>query len=160
MSSGKKRKLTEQYSTRNKVKLVRGGKPYFDCLLRMIETAQESIHLQVYIFDDDETGKQVADALKAAVKRNVKVYLLADGYASKGMSKSFINTIKEAGIQFRFFNTFFKNKYFYFGRRLHHKVIVADVKYAMVGGLNITNRYNDMPGKPAWLDFGLYVEGE
>jgi cardiolipin synthase len=30
----------------------------------------------------------------------------------------------------------------------------------MVGGINISNRYNDMPGKKAWLDFALYVEGE
>jgi cardiolipin synthase len=30
----------------------------------------------------------------------------------------------------------------------------------LVGGVNITNRYNDMPGIPAWLDFALYAEGE
>jgi cardiolipin synthase A/B len=39
-------------------------------------------------------------------------------------------------------------------------VVVADMQYAMVGGINISNRYNDMPGKPAWLDFAMYVEGE
>jgi cardiolipin synthase len=43
---------------------------------------------------------------------------------------------------------------------MHHKVVVTDTKYAMVGGVNISDRYNDMPGKPAWLDFALYVEGE
>ncbi|HRQ50160.1 MAG TPA: phospholipase D-like domain-containing protein, partial [Agriterribacter sp.] len=51
-------------------------------------------------------------------------------------------------------------KYFYFGRRLHHKIIVADTQYAMVGGLNITERYNDRPGYTAWLDFAVWVEGE
>ena len=30
----------------------------------------------------------------------------------------------------------------------------------MVGGVNIANRYNDMPGRSAWLDFALLAEGE
>jgi cardiolipin synthase A/B len=30
----------------------------------------------------------------------------------------------------------------------------------LVGGVNIADRYNDMQGIPAWLDFGLYMEGE
>jgi cardiolipin synthase len=30
----------------------------------------------------------------------------------------------------------------------------------MVGGVNISNRYNDIPGSLAWLDFALHVEGE
>ncbi|HEY6502927.1 MAG TPA: phospholipase D-like domain-containing protein, partial [Chitinophagaceae bacterium] len=89
-----------------------------------------------------------------------EVHLLTDGYASKVMSKPFITSLQEAGIHFRFFNPLFKSKHFYFGRRLHHKVVVTDMKYAMVGGVNISDRYNDMPGKPAWLDFALYIEGE
>ena len=160
MSSDRKKKKNADYTSFNKVKLVTGGKPYFDRLLQMINSAKESIHLQTYIYDDDETGNEVGEALKAAAKRNVEVYLLADGYASNVMSRSFISGIKEAGIQLRFFNPFFKSKNFYFGRRLHHKVVVIDARYAMVGGINISNHYNDMPGKPAWLDFALYLEGE
>lgn len=160
MSWKKRIKLSDAYTLLNKVKLVRGGKPYFDCLLELIASAKESIHLQTYIYDDDETGWLVANALKAAVQRKVEVFLLADGYASKVMSRSFINGLKESGIHFRFFNPLFKRRNFYFGRRLHHKVAVADSKYALVGGVNITNRYNDMPDKPAWLDFALYIDGE
>ncbi len=94
------------------------------------------------------------------MQRKVEVYLMADGYASQVMSKSFINELKSAGIHFRFFEPLLKSRGFYFGRRMHHKVVVADAKYAMVGGVNISNRYNDMPGHPAWLDFALYAEGE
>jgi cardiolipin synthase A/B len=155
-----KRNIKPQFKTQNRVKLVRGGKEYFNLLLELISKATESIHLQTYIYDDDETGRQVADALKAAAQRNVSVYLLTDGYASQVMSHRFINELKGSGVHFRFFEPIFRSKYFYFGRRMHHKVFVADTKYALVGGVNITNRYNDMPGKPAWLDFSLYTEGE
>ncbi len=153
-------KPSNEFSTLNKIKLIHGGREYFDLLLELINKATESIHLQTYIYDDDETGRLVADALIAAVKRNVSVYLLTDGYASQVMAKGFINHLKETGVHFRFFQPLFKSKYFYFGRRLHHKVFVSDTKFALVGGINITNRYNDILGQQAWMDFALYAEGE
>jgi cardiolipin synthase len=145
--------------TENKVELIHGGREYFDLLKKMISEAKESIHLQAYIYDDDETGKEIGDALIAAARRNVTVFLLVDGYASQSVSQSFINDLREGGVNFRFFEPIFKSKYFYFGRRLHHKMIVVDGKYAVVGGINISNRYNDLACEPAWLDFALYVEG-
>jgi cardiolipin synthase len=159
MSFGNPKAATE-FTAQNKVELIRGGKQYFDLLLQLINNAKESIHLQTYIYDDDETGIQVAEALKVAVKRNVQVYLLTDGYASQVLSQSFINDLRNDGVHFKMFEPFFKSKRFYFGRRLHHKVIVIDTRVSLLGGVNISNRYNDMPGKPAWLDFALYVEGQ
>lgn len=159
MAVGKKHKPVP-YSSNNKAQLIRGGKPYFDALLQLIESAKETFHLQTYIYDDDETGIMIADALKAAVQRKVKVYLLLDGYASRGISRAFIREIRDSGIFFRFFNPLFKSSYFYFGRRLHHKIAVADAEHALVGGVNITNRYNDMEDQQAWLDFAIKLHGE
>jgi cardiolipin synthase len=76
------------------------------------------------------------------------------------MSASFLNDLKKGGIHFRFFEPVFRSRHFYFGRRMHHKVIVIDTRYALVGGVNIANKYNDMPGQSAWLDFALFIEGE
>ena len=148
------------YSIQNKVKVIYGGKEYFDLLLSMINAATESIHLQTYIYGDDATGLLVADALKAAAKREVEVHLLTDGYASQHLSKKFIDGLAEAGVHFRFFEPLLKSHHYYFGRRLHQKVFVADGKYAIVGGRNIADRYNDLPGSTAWLDFALYAAGE
>ena len=158
MSSDKK--INSYYTTRNKVRLIRGGSEYFTLLLQLINSAQHSIHLQIYIYHDDETGLMIGEAMMNAAQRNVQVYFIADGYASRAMSKSFITRLQNAGIHFKYFEPLFKSKHFYFGRRLHHKVVVVDGKSALVGGMNITNRYNDMPGTPAWLDFAIYVQGE
>ena len=154
----RKRKL--KYTDQNKVSLIRGGKTYFDCLLELIANAKESIHLQAYIFSEDNTGKQIADALKEAVRRNVDVHLLVDGYASSSLSRHFVEELKAAGVQFRFFEPIFKSRNFYFGRRLHHKIVVVDARFSLVGGINITDRYNDTPDKKAWLDFAILSEGE
>ena len=156
----KSHKISNEYTSINSVKLIRAGKVYFNTLIELIRQATDSIHIQVYTYNDDETGREVADALINAAKRKVSVHLMADGYASRVMSNSLINELQNAGIHFRFFKPVFRSKYFYFGRRMHHKVVVIDAKYALVGGINIANRYNDMPGKTAWLDFALFAEGE
>lgn len=153
-------KNTSAYKTHNRVKLLRGGKLYFDQLIKMIDDARETVHLQVYIFEGDETGSMVADALKRAAARGLQVFVLIDGYASQGLPDEFIYPLKDAGIHFRFFEPLLKSRNFYFGRRLHHKVVVTDARFCMVGGLNISNRYNDMPGESAWMDWGVFVEGE
>jgi cardiolipin synthase A/B len=147
-------------SSQSYTRLVRSGYEYFELLEQLIHSAQERIHLQVYIYEEDQTGRQIAHALIDAAKRGVKVFVVADGYASQELSNSFIRKFKLTGIQFRYFNPLLKSKYFYFGRRMHHKVIVVDGCKAMVGGINISNNYNDTIETSAWLDWALYVEGE
>jgi cardiolipin synthase A/B len=159
MSAGKEVPYLK-YTSQNKIKLIRGGKHYFDLLLNLINISTLTIHLQTYIFDDDETGQSIAQALISASKRNVQVFLLVDGYASQSLSENFVESLTNAGVYFRFFDPIFKSEHYYFGRRLHHKVFVVDAKYALVGGINIANHYNDMPLKPSWLDFAVLVEGE
>jgi len=156
----KRPKPASSYIHNNNVKLIEGGHSYFDLLEKMIVNAKHSIYFQVYIFDEDETGKRVAGALKQAALRNVKVYLLVDGYASKDLSKEFILDLKGAGVNVRMFEPLLKSGKFYFGRRLHHKVIVVDVFHCLVAGLNISDRYNDTSENRAWLDWALFAEVE
>jgi cardiolipin synthase A/B len=152
--------LKKKYLQCGELKVVHGGNEYFTMLTQLIESAQKIIHLHTYIFNDDKTGQGIAEALILAVKRGVKVYLLVDGYGSIGLSKAFIDRLNRSGVQFRFFEPIFKCSHFYFGRRLHHKIFVADDKWAIVSGLNIADRYNDLAEQKAWLDMGLMVNGQ
>jgi len=159
MSAKNSEEPESNFTPGNKVVLIRGGKPYFDAALNLIENAQEIIHLQTYIFENDETGQAIGQALIRAANRKVQIYLLVDGYASQHLDLLWIRSLEKVGIHFRFFEPLFKSKYHYFGRRLHHKILAVDSRQALVGGINISNHYNDFPGKPAWLDFALRVEG-
>lgn len=154
-----KQNTSNEYTPQREALLVQGGREYFDRLLRLIQHAQHTIHLQTYIFQNDETGQLVAAALKAAAQRQVAVYILVDGYASQSLPSNFVQSLRAVGIQFRFFEPLFKSNRFYVGRRMHHKLFVADATSALVGGVNIADHYNDLEGKPAWFDFALYVEG-
>jgi cardiolipin synthase len=154
------KKKRSDYLRHNKARLIKGGHEYFELLEKMIDEARESIHLQTYIFDEDETGITIAEALIRAAGRGVKVYMLLDGYGSQQLHGRMIKRFQDAGIFFRKFNPLFKSKRFYLGRRLHHKVVVVDSCRCMVGGINISDRYNDTAKTRAWLDWALYVEGE
>jgi cardiolipin synthase A/B len=144
----------------NHTELIRGGKEYFSLLHRLIGEAKETIHLQTYIFNPDETGMAVANALIAAAQRGVKVYMLIDGYGSQNIDQAFMDWLKSEGVFVRKFQPILKGRKYYLGRRLHHKIVVVDSWRCTVAGLNISDRYNDMPNEPAWLDWALYVEGE
>jgi len=152
--------INTAFTLYNKAELIRGGRNYFSALHDMIDKASKSIQLQVYIFEEDETGKEVASRLIKAAKKGIKVQVLLDGYASKGLSTGFKYSMRESGIRLRFFEPIFKGGNYYFGRRLHHKIVVCDGIVSLVGGINISDRYNDMPGTPAWLDWAIKVEGE
>lgn len=144
----------------DQIRLVKSGHEYFELVEELINHASHSIHLQAYIFHSDETGKRIGRALKNAARRGVHVYVVVDGYASQELSGKFIRKLNEAGVHFKFFSPLLKSKYFYFGRRLHHKVITVDDRIGLVGGINISDNYNDTIEAPAWLDWALYVEGE
>jgi cardiolipin synthase len=148
------------YSRHNRVRLVRGGRDYFDAFEELIRGAATSIHLQTYILEEDHTGLRMASLLREAANRGVTVHVMVDGYASRSLSSTFREGLESSGIRFRYFEPLFRSDSLYVGRRLHHKVLVADAARALVGGLNISDRYNDMPGQPAWLDWAVLVEGE
>jgi len=148
------------YTVHNAVKLVIGGASFFQALEALIDAAAESLHLQMYIFDADETGTRIANALKRASLRGVKVHVMLDGYASRSLPDNFVSGLRETGIQFRWFQPLFSGDNFFVGRRMHHKVIVADARHALVTGRNVSNRYNDLPEHPAWLDCAVYVTGD
>jgi cardiolipin synthase len=99
------------------------------------------------------------EALCKAAERKVSVYVLADGYASQGLPSTLTDRMKEAGVHFRFFEPLFKSKNLYFGRRMHHKIMVAESEVALVGGINLADRYNDIDETSAWLDFAALVRG-
>lgn len=153
-------KIKSEYTQHNTVKLLRGGRPYFDALFELIDNAKNAIQLQVYILEDDATGSDLSEHLIRASNRGVKVQILVDGYASRSLSNAFIKKMTDNNIQFRHFEPLLKSEKFYFGRRLHHKILVTDGIHALVGGINISDRYNDTPGKSAWLDWAIKVKGD
>lgn len=149
----------KEYVKADRVELVHSGEDYFARLLRLIADAQRSLHIQTYIFADDRTGREVAEALLEAVQRGVQVWVIADGFGSAALPGAFVQRLKEGGVHFRFFRHIVSVWRWQGGRTLHQKVVVADARRALIGGINIADKYRGTPEEPAWLDFAVYIEG-
>lgn len=162
MSTNEKHKMliNQNINTIKNVEPVHSGEDYFFRLQKIIKEAVSEIHLQTYIFENDATGIKIAECLKEAAIRKVNVYVLLDGYGSKALPEKFTNDLLQHGIQFRFFSPFFSTNSFFIGRRLHHKVVVADGKIVLIGGINIAHKYYGTQTEEPWLDYAVQIEGE
>ncbi len=140
------------------IELVHSGEDYFLRLKEILDKAEKEIHLQTYIFENDETGQRVATCLKEAAQRKVKVYVLLDAYGSAALPDRFIQDLIQHGIFVRFFSPLLSFNNFYLGRRMHHKVVVADGKKALIGGINIADKYHGTQGSEPWLDYAVLLD--
>ncbi|HSN49062.1 MAG TPA: phospholipase D-like domain-containing protein [Flavobacterium sp.] len=142
------------------MELVYGGKDYFARLERIILESKSEIHIQTYIFEYDGIGHKIIAALKEAARRNVKIYILLDGFGSFSFPKNVVKDLRQNGISIRLFSPLFSSNSLYLGRRLHHKVVVADKKTALIGGINIADKYLGNGIVPPWLDYTVQLNDE
>ena len=147
------------YRGGHSVELLRSGENFFAACEKVIDEAKNYIHFQTYIVDDDATGRRVVNALIRAAKRKVRVYFLLDAYGGTSFSKGLIKKVEKAGVLFRMFSPGLITKGFQLSLRLHHKVLLADGDTAIIGGMNIADRYHGKDKLKAWLDFAILIKG-
>ncbi|MGC1389592.1 MAG: phospholipase D-like domain-containing protein [Bacteroidales bacterium] len=148
-----------EYRNGHTIELLRSGENFFDTCEKTIDAAKQYIHFQTYIVDDDETGRRIVNALIKAAERGVRVYFLLDAYGGVSFSKELIKKVEEAGILFRLFSPRLITKGFQLSLRLHHKVVLVDGDTAIIGGMNIADRYHGKKGFKEWLDFAILIKG-
>ncbi|MDF2435754.1 MAG: hypothetical protein K0Q95_130 [Bacteroidota bacterium] len=159
MQGLKKTTKYRPYQSAEHVQLVYSGKDYFQRLEKIISSARYELHIQTYIFDNDETGKSIVELLKQAAARGVQIFILLDSFGASSFPKKISRELSEANIHLRFFAPFFSTNSFYLGRRLHHKIIVADKRVALIGGINIADKYKGNDHELPWLDYAVEVRG-
>lgn len=145
----------------NQITLLHSGTEYFPALELAIDSAQQEIHLETYIFQYDATGARIATALKRAAKRGVAVHLLIDGFGSLGLSRIMIQEMLTAGVQVliyrpEFFSFRLKR---YRLRRMHRKLAVMDASVAFVGGINIIDDYYEPDALFPRFDYAVRIAG-
>jgi cardiolipin synthase len=124
----------------NAVQPLVNGDEAFPAMLASIESATKSISLVTYIFDNDATGKQFADALGRAVKRGVAVRVLIDAAGTRYSWPSITHRLKHLKIPYTRFlpaSVLTPWRVTTVNLRNHRKVLVVDGKTAFTGGMNI-----------------------
>jgi cardiolipin synthase len=131
------------------------GRDRFEALLALLSGAKRSLDLAFYMFEEDETGLAVRDALVAAARRGVAVRLVIDDFGSDA-SDRFFHPLIEAGGRFERFSARWSVRYLV---RNHQKFVIADGERVMTGGFNITSEYFAPPSENGWCDLGVVIEG-
>jgi cardiolipin synthase len=137
------------------------GTDKFDALLREIQLAKHHIHLQYYIFADDEIGRKVKEALISKAKEGIEVRVLYDDVGSWDVKKGFWEEMKKAGIEvYAFLKVAFPVFSSKMNYRNHRKVVVIDGITGFFGGMNIADRYVKGASWGPWRDLHFKITGK
>ena len=139
----------------NRLELIETGQERFGMLLSLIAAAQTSIKMLMYMFNPDEDGDAVRDALTDAARRGVDVKLMIDGFGSAATPK-FFTDLADAGGEYCVFNPAWGRRYLL---RNHQKLIVIDETTVLIGGANIDATYLDDRIAKHWRDLWLRLDG-
>ncbi len=147
----------------NSVKLMVNGENKFPDVLEALKNANDHIHIEYYIFEDDHIGREIENILIQKVREGIHVRFIYDDYGSRAIRKTMVPRMISHGIEsFPFFKIRFITLANRLNYRNHRKIIVIDGITAFVGGINVSDRYiNDVrqPEKLFWRDTHLRIDG-
>jgi cardiolipin synthase len=145
----------------NRISLLQNGEAYFPAIEAALDRAVYEIFLESYIYEDDQTGRRIAETLKRAALRGVKTHVLIDGFGSSKLPQSMVDDIEATGVKMLKFRpkispwTLRRQRL----RRLHRKIVAVDHKIAFVGGINIIGDTDIHSQSSIRLDYAIRVEG-
>jgi cardiolipin synthase A/B len=146
------------------VKLLINGANTFNALCDAIEKAKHHIHLEYYIFEPDQTGTRIRDALVERAKAGVQVRLLLDAMGSSRISETFLAPLRAAGAEIAFFHRLRLRLRRLWAPKLnlrtHRKIVIIDGSTGFTGGINITDEENETVRDDAYHDLHLRMDGD
>lgn len=153
--------LTDTSQSRGRIRYLVDGEVFFPQLIENIQSAQESIDIRLYIFDNDDYALKMADLLKRR-SREIKVRVLLDGLGTLGAGgtssvstpetyrppASIINyLIDDSDIEVKVLpNPWLAGD--------HTKTIIIDRRIGFLGGMNIGREY-----RYDWHDLMVELHG-
>ena len=157
----------------NKVSLLQDGAATYAAMFGAIRQAKDHINLETYIIEDDATGQEFSDLLMQAQARGVQVNLIYDSVGGINTPKTFFDRLSKAGIavlEFNPINPLTAKGPWQINNRDHRKLLIADGRSVILGGINISNVYTSGSAllqriiKPpadgvVWRDTDLQIEG-
>ncbi|MBB6498581.1 cardiolipin synthase [Pedobacter cryoconitis] len=150
-------------SGNNKVEILKNGEEKFPAVLRALREASHHIHIEYYIYEDDEIGNQIKDVLIEKARAGLQVRLIYDDFGSRSIRDKVVDELIAAGVQaFPFYRILFIALANRINYRNHRKIIVIDGGIAFTGGINVSDRYINSEKRPDqlyWRDMHVKITG-
>lgn len=145
----------------NRIEVLNDTNRTLGLIQEAIRDARETIHLEYYIWQPDQTGIQLRDLLIKKAQEGVRVRFLYDTVGSLWLGQKFLKPMREAGIEVAEFlpGSSFRERWS-LNLRNHRKIVVVDGKVGFTGGMNIGDEYLGRdPRVGFWRDTHLRIEG-
>lgn len=147
------------------LQILATGGSLFDALHAQIAAAQDHIHLEYYIFEPDQTGSRILQALAERARRGVRVRLLVDAIGSARLlsrrHRDKLAPLLDAGGELTVFHPRKLDRLRpLVNLRTHRKIAIIDGRTGMLGGINISDAQNErIRPHDAWRDTHLVLHG-
>ncbi|MEG0439481.1 MAG: cardiolipin synthase [Solibacillus sp.] len=148
-------------SAHNEVEIFSEGMDKFTALIKDIEQAKQSIHMQYYIFKMDKVGRSIYDALVLKAQQGVEVKVIYDDLGSRKLMKKHFQELIDAGGEVEaFFSSYFTLLNPRINFRNHRKLVILDGQIGYIGGFNVGEEYAGLDEKIGyWRDTHLKIQG-
>ena len=147
-------------TSNNSAELLINGEEKFALLLEDLKNAKHHIHIEYYIFDEDEIGSQILAILVDKAKQGIEVRLIIDDFGSSPLANRKAH-YENLGIQFEIFLPVRFSSLANSNYRNHRKIIVIDGLIGYVGGINISDKYiNPNKFNLYWRDTAIRIHGD
>jgi cardiolipin synthase len=125
----------------NVVQLLTDYHVSLELLVADIEAARSHVHLLYYIFENDQAGSRVGDALIAAAGRGVKCRVLMDAVGSARALRKLAPRLRAGGVEVNATLPvgLFRRKTGRIDLRNHRKIAVIDGRIGYTGSQNIVD---------------------
>ncbi|MDR1054638.1 MAG: cardiolipin synthase [Prevotellaceae bacterium] len=148
-------------SQAKKAKLLVNGEEKFSEVFKALEAAKHHIHIQYYIYADDEIGNRIKETLSRKAKQGVEVRFIFDDFGSHRLHHKMLAELRAGGVQVA---AFYQVHLYALANRMnyrnHRKIIVIDGHIGFIGGINVGDKYiNNGKHKLFWRDTHLKFEG-
>jgi cardiolipin synthase len=145
----------------NHVELLIDGEVTFDAIFAAMDAARDYLLVQFFIIHDDTLGEKFRDRLIQRARAGVKIYFLYDEVGCHKLPRRWFDSLRESGVRVEGFKTTRgRGNRFQLNLRNHRKVVIADGREALTGGLNVGDEYmghSDRFGP--WRDTHVRVRG-
>jgi cardiolipin synthase len=126
----------------NQVMLYSATRVAHGALLEAIADARDHIHLEYYIVQPDETGRELLALLTRKARQGCEVRLLYDALGSWTLKARLLRPLHKAGGKSAaFLGISLLRRRLQVNMRNHRKLVVIDGRLAFTGGMNIGNEY-------------------
>lgn len=146
----------------NRVRILKDAAENYPAWAKAIIDARETIHLEMYIFHRDATGRRFVDLLATKARAGVKVRVVYDWFGC-GFAPllGLFRPLVKAGGEVHAFNPPSLTPVLGWVRRNHRKVLTVDSRVAFVSGLCIGQMWEGRPDRneDPWRDTGVEILG-